>query len=268
MATYVIGDVHGCYDPLCRLLDTIKFSESDDRLWFTGDLVNRGPQSLDTLRFVKSLGESCITVLGNHDIHLLALHYEVRQRKDKDNTLFQVLDAYDAKELISWLQHLPIIHIENEYILVHAGIHPMWSLETIYKLKKELEPAIQSARSKNALAALYGNTEGAWSDSENFTERLLYALNCLTRMRYCDKQATPDYSCNGTPGSQPAHLVPWFEINNQAVANHTILFGHWAALGYQQHNNIYALDTGCAWGNELTALRLEDKKVFSVSSEI
>ncbi len=265
MATYAIGDIQGCYDPLCRLLEKINFDQSTDRLWFAGDLVNRGPKSLETLRFVRALGNNAVTVLGNHDIHLLALHYGVRKRKDKDSTLFPILDAPDKEELINWLQSNPLIHIEQNYLLVHAGIHPHWSQETLQTIKVEVESAVSNARSKKALSKLYGNTSGTWADAENSKDRITFALNCMTRMRYCDSDAAPEYKCSDSPGNQPAPLIPWFEINNDALSEHTILFGHWAALGYHHHKNVYALDSGCVWGNSLTSLRLEDKQVFSVS---
>ena len=267
MATYAIGDIQGCYDSLCQLLEKLKFDESTDRLWFAGDLINRGPKSLETLRFVKALGDNAVTVLGNHDIHLLALHYGARKRKDKDSTLLQILDAPDADDLIDWLQSSPLIHIDNKYVLVHAGVHPQWSLETLQTLKIEVESAVHGARSKKAVGKLYGNTDGTWADAESSDQRIKYALNCLTRMRYCESSAAPEYNCSDPPGKQPECLTPWFEFNNNALSDHTVLFGHWAALGYHNYKNVYALDSGCVWGNSLTALRLEDKKVISVSCE-
>lgn len=266
MATYALGDIQGCYDPLCRLLEKIKFDQSVDRLWFAGDLVNRGPKSLDTLRFVKSLGDRAVTVLGNHDIHLLALHYGVRKRKNKDSTLFQVLDTDDATEIIEWLQSQPVAHIEDNVIMVHAGVHPEWCIDTLYSIKRELEAKIASVKNKTSLAELYGDTSGSWTDAKDSSTRLRYALNVLTRMRYC-ASAVPEYQCSEPPGKQPDQLVPWFETPNQQLGDHTIIFGHWAALGYHNHKNVYALDSGCVWGNALTALRLEDKKVFQVSCE-
>lgn len=262
MATYAIGDVHGCYDSLCRLLEKINYDESTDRLWFVGDLVNRGPKSLKTLRFVKRLGDKAVTVLGNHDIHLLALHYGVRKRKDKDSTLFKTLDTEDASELINWLQSQPLVHIENKTIMVHAGVHPDWSMDSLLSIKRELETAIAAVKTKCSLSDLYGETSGTWEKAKNSPDRLLYALNTLTRMRYCKDDAAPDYECSAPPGRQPDHLLPWYEIHNKHLEDHTILFGHWAALGYRHYNNVYALDSGCAWGNALTALRLEDKQVF------
>ena len=266
MATYAIGDIHGCYEPLCRLLDKINFDQAADRLWFTGDLINRGPQSLETMRLVKSLGDSSVTVLGNHDIHLLALYYGVRKLKDKDNTLFQVLDAKESDELIMWLQSRPLVHVEDDHVLVHAGVHPQWSIETLITVKGELETAISKIRRKNDLADLYGDSKGTWNDSVQSKHRLRYALNSLTRMRYCESDSAINLQCSDTPGKQPDHLVPWYEIPNKELADKTIIFGHWASLGYRHYKNVYALDSGCVWGNALTALRLEDKMVFSVAS--
>ena len=265
MATYAIGDIQGCYDPLCRLLEKVKFDQSIDRLWFAGDLVNRGPKSLETLRFVKNLGDTAVTVLGNHDIHLLALHYGVRKRKEKDNTLWPTLDADDADELIIWLQSRPIVHIEDNTIMVHAGVHPRWSIKTLHTVKQELENAIGAIKNKSSLTELYGDTTGSWKNAEESHTRLRYALNVLTRMRYCESTAIPEYKCSETPGNQPDNLVPWFKIPNQHLKDYTILFGHWAALGFHHYKNVYALDSGCVWGNTLTALRLDDKQVFQIS---
>ncbi len=265
MATYVIGDVHGNHDPLCRLLEKIKFDQCNDRLLFVGDLVNRGPKSLETLRFIISLGDSAVSVLGNHDFHLLALHYGVRKRKAKDNSLSQILDANDVNELINGLQSQPLIHIEEKTILVHAGIHPAWNIDTLLSLKNELESSVAAISEKAALLSLYGDTSGNWTNAENSPDRLKYALNVLTRMRYCEADASPEYLCSDSPGNQPEHLTPWFEIHNPHLTDYTIFFGHWAALGYHQHKNIYALDSGCVWGNALSALRLKDKKLFQVS---
>lgn len=267
MATYAIGDIQGCYDPLCRLLEKVKFDQSIDRLWFAGDLVNRGPKSLETLRLVKGLGDTAVTVLGNHDIHLLALHYGVRKRKEKDSTLQQTLDADDADELIGWLQSRPLVHIEGNTILVHAGVHPHWNISTLYAVKQELEHTISDLKTKKSLSALYGNTRGSWQSAEESPHRLRYALNVLTRMRYCESNAIPEYQCAEPPGNQPDHLVPWFEIPNPSLQDYTILFGHWAALGFHHYHNVYALDSGCVWGNALTALRLDDKQVFHISCE-
>ncbi len=264
MATYAIGDIHGCYDSLCRLLEKINYHESTDKLWFTGDLINRGPKSLKTLRFVKSLGDRAVTVIGNHDIHLLSLYYGVRKLRDKDSTLFKTLEAQDSDELIHWLQSLPVIHIHHKTIMVHAGIHPNWSLKTLHTLKDEIESKLRSVASKDNLASLYGDTEGSWKNARHSPQRLRYALNCLTRMRYCETDASPEYEYSVPPGKQPSHLTPWFEFDNKNLSGYTVIFGHWASAGYRQHNKFYALDSGCAWGNSLTALRVEDKEVFSI----
>lgn len=263
MSTYAIGDVQGCYEPLQRLLDKINFDTAADTLWFAGDLVNRGPQSLETLRFVKSLGNNAVTVLGNHDIHLLALHYGLRAR-EKDPTLEQVLDAADANELISWLQTLPVMHTEHDYVLVHAGIHPQWSIELAASLAREIEAGLQLVNSSTGLAKLYGPSEGSWKQAEKSENRLRYAVNCFTRMRYCSNDAEPDFRHSCEPGAQPAGLQPWFNINQRQAAGSKIIFGHWAALGVMQQNGIHALDSGCVWGNALTAMNLQDESLHQV----
>ena len=264
MATYVIGDVQGCFTPLQRLLDKINFDSSDDTLWFAGDLVNRGPESLQTLRFVKSLNDSAVTVLGNHDIHLLALYYGLRPR-DKDPTLEQVLEASDADILITWLQRQPLLHCADNHILVHAGLHPQWTLETAQALATELQQILSSINHASSLAPLYGPSSGSWSDAAQSQHRLRYALNCFTRLRFCTHDGIPDDQNSCQPGEQPDSLIPWFDVTGRPTSSSNILFGHWAALGVLQQPGINALDSGCVWGNTLTALRLEDQELFNVS---
>lgn len=263
MATYAIGDIQGCFDPLRRLLDKINFDPGQDKLWFAGDLVNRGPESLKTLRYVKSLGKSAVTVLGNHDIHLLALHYGLRPR-DKDPTLAHVLDASDVAELILWLQQQPFLHSADDFILVHAGLHPDWTIETAKTLAAELHAVIKNLDNTDTLSELYGPSDGTWSDAASTRNRLRYALNCFTRLRFCDKNAVPDFKYSCVPGEQPAHLRPWFTVPNRPTGNLNIIFGHWAALGVFNKGGIHALDSGCVWGKSLTALRLSDQKIFDV----
>lgn len=266
MAIYAIGDVQGCFTPLQRLLDKINFDTAADTLWFAGDLVNRGPQSLQTLRFVKSLNDSAVTVLGNHDIHLLALYYGLRTR-EKDPTLEQVLDVSDAAELITWLQQQPLLHCRDNHVLVHAGLHPKWTLETAQALATELQQAISGLKNASMLASLYGPCSGTWSDAAQSRHRLRYALNCFTRLRFCTHDGIPDdrYSC--PPGEQPDTLIPWFDVANRPTKSSNIYFGHWAALGVLRKSGINALDSGCVWGKTLTAICLEDQKLFSVSCE-
>ncbi len=257
MATYAIGDVQGCFEPLQRLLEKLRFDPANDTLWFAGDLVNRGPQSLESLRFVKSLGQSAITVLGNHDIHLLALYYGLRPR-GKDPTLEQVLDAPDVEELIVWLQQQPLLHQNESKVLVHAGLHPHWTIETATTLAREVEAILHKLDGKDALAPLYGPTDGEWASAEKSEYRLRYAVNCFTRMRFCNHKAVPDFKYSCTPGEQPKKLQPWFTIDNRPTETLSIIFGHWAALGVHQQPGIFALDSGCVWGNALTALNLDE----------
>ena len=263
MATYAIGDIQGCFEPLQRLLEKLRFDPAEDTLWFAGDLVNRGPQSLDTLRFVKSLGKSAVTVLGNHDIHLFALYYGLRPL-GKDPTLEQVLDAPDAQALIEWLQQQPMLHREGDNVMVHAGLHPHWTIETATSLARELEAILQSVNSKETLAPLYGPSQGEWVQAEQTEHRLRYALNCFTRMRFCNKKAVPDFKYSCAPGEQPEKLQPWFAAKNRPTESLSIIFGHWAALGVHQQPGIHALDSGCVWGNALTALNISDKSLHQV----
>ncbi len=264
MATYVIGDIQGCFEPLQRLLDKLRFDPASDTLWFAGDLVNRGPDSLATLRYVRSLGNAAVTVLGNHDIHLMALYYGLRPR-GKDPTLDQVLNAPDVAELIHWLQQHPLLHRQGEHVMVHAGLHPQWTIETAESLAAELESTLQSITNSDELAPLYGPTTGNWQDAESTDQRLRYALNCLTRMRFCTRKGIPDYKYSCAPGEQPAKLQPWFTVKKRPTENLTVLFGHWAALGVHKQPGIYALDSGCVWGNTLSALKLEDYSLHQAS---
>lgn len=267
MHTYVIGDVHGCYTELMALLERVAFDPSNDKLLFVGDLVNRGPQSLQTLRFVRGLGSSAVTVLGNHDLHLLAVYYGIRPL-DKNPTLLPVINAPDADDLIHWLQQQPLLVQHNRYIQVHAGIHPLWDLPLAQQLASELGETIAAIRDADALLSVYGSTTGDWAALQNSPQRLRYALNCFTRMRFCTREAELDFTENGPPGSQPDTLLPWFELPNPALTDHTVLFGHWAALGEHLSEHAICLDTGCAWGNHLSAMRLSDQQIYSVPSSI
>ncbi len=266
MTIYALGDIQGCFDALERLLDKIHFDPRVDKLWFAGDLVNRGPKSLDTLRFVKSLGKSAITVLGNHDIHLLALYYGVRP-PGKDPTLTQVLDAPDVSELVHWLQQQPLLHIHNHFALVHAGIHPHWTIDTALSLARELQEQLSALTRKEDLKNLYGPTSGDWQSEQHSDTRLRYALNIFTRMRFCSPGAIADFKHSCPPGEQPEHLVPWFDVSNRVNTDTTILFGHWAALGFKQQPGICALDSACVWGQSLTAVDLSDMSVHQVSCD-
>ncbi len=260
MAIFAIGDVQGCFDDLQRLLDRVRFNPAEDRLWFTGDLVNRGPKSLDSLRFVRSLGERAVAVLGNHDLHLLALGEGLREPQGKDETLLPVLDAPDRDELLEWLRQRPLMHSDPDlgYALVHAGLAPQWDIQTALALAHEVEAVLRGPGYRELLANMYGNEPAQWSDELAGHERERFIINCFTRMRYCDADGRLDLEHKGPPGTQPEPLMPWFEVPGRASARQHILFGHWSTLGEVSGHNAYPLDTGCLWGGRLTALRLDD----------
>jgi len=267
MAYYAVGDIQGCFEPFQRLLDKLQFDPTTDRLWIAGDLVNRGPESLATLHFIRSLGDAAICVLGNHDFHLLALHYGIRARRGKDRTLDQVLDSPDVTELIDWLRHRPLLHHDAQLncTMVHAGLHPRWSIDEAQVLARDIESMLQSSSPSSALEQLYGDTDTRWTSARQSPDRLRYAVNCLTRMRYCTLDGSPDYQCADPPGSQPSHLAPWFDVPDRPTANTEIIFGHWAALGLHHQAGIHALDSGCVWGESLSAASLPDFRITSVS---
>ncbi|MGJ0486850.1 MAG: symmetrical bis(5'-nucleosyl)-tetraphosphatase [Methylomicrobium sp.] len=254
MAIYAIGDVQGCYDDLLRLLDTIAFDPQADRLWFAGDLVNRGPKSLEVLRFVKALGEAAVTVLGNHDLHLLAAYDSgIVHKKD---TFQSVLDAPDAHELIDWLRFRPLFHTNGEFCLLHAGLPPQWDLGKAREMAALAEEVLQSDNYRQFLSQMYGNQPDLWSDELEGVALLRFIINCFTRMRYLDPDGRLDFTNDGPLGSQPEYLLPWFAVPKRKSADLRIVFGHWSQLGYYDGHNCYAIDTGCLWGGQLTALRL------------
>ncbi len=256
MAIYAIGDIQGCFDDLKRLLDCIKFNPDKDRLWLVGDLVNRGPRSLQTLRFVKGLGDAAICVLGNHDLHLLAASCKQRKHHKKDS-LSEVLQAPDCDELMHWLRHRPLLHHQHHYYMIHAGLPPQWDMKTAQKMAKKAEHVLQGKLYKDFLHHMYGNSPDIWSDELDGYELIRFIVNCFTRMRYCDKHGRMDFEHNNRPGTQPDQWLPWFKVPGRKSADARIIFGHWSTLGYFRGNNCYAIDTGCLWGGRLTALRLD-----------
>ena len=265
MATYAIGDVQGCFGSLTALLDALQFDSTRDRLWFTGDLVNRGPRSLETLRFVRDLGERAVTVLGNHDLHLLGVACAGRRLKRGD-TLSDVLEAPDRDELISWLRRQPLLHRDAErgISMVHAGLPPQWTLGAAQAYAATVESALRGADIKLLLRQMSDNGCDAWSQSLPCTEQAGYILNCLTRMRYCDARGRMDLKEKGPPGSQREPYLPWFTVPGRLHASETLVFGHWASLGPCNEPGVHALDTGCVWGGPLTALCLENWERASV----
>lgn len=262
MATYVVGDVQGCYGALRRLLDRCRFEPRRDRLWLVGDLVNRGPHSLAVLRFVKGLGSRAVTVLGNHDLHLLALAASRRARPGHEDTLDAVLNAPDRDEILHWLRHRKLMHAERGYALVHAGLLPQWTVPQALRLAREVERALQDDGYEAFLRKLYGNKPDRWRDSLAGTKRLRVIVNAMTRMRICTPAGRMEFTHKGKPFHLPAGYVPWFSVPSRRSGGTTVLCGHWSALGLMAAPGVIALDTGAVWGGGLTALRLEDRRLF------
>lgn len=269
MATYAIGDIQGCFKPLQELLTKINFDPQKDTLWFTGDLVNRGPESLETLRYIKNLGDAAITVLGNHDLHLLAVSEGHEKFQHDSDTLNPILQAEDREELLSWLRHQPLVHHDEllNMSMVHAGLPPQWDLDQARVASKEVEDVLRSENYLDFFNHMYGNLPDVWNENLKGHDRLRFIVNCFTRLRFCNEKGKLALSAKGEPGTQPQGLIPWYQVPNRQSQNNTILFGHWSTLGLHRDDNVVALDTGCLWGGELTALRLEDNQVFSLNCE-
>ncbi|MEO8401904.1 MAG: symmetrical bis(5'-nucleosyl)-tetraphosphatase [Gammaproteobacteria bacterium] len=266
MSTYAIGDIQGCFDSLENLLQEIHFDIKQDSLWFTGDLVNRGPRSLDTLRFIKSLGNKQRVVLGNHDLHLLAMAHQAHTGWN-DDTLKEILTAPDRDELIHWLLQQPLLHHDSDlgYTMVHAGFSSHWDLATAKRLSKEIETVLQSEQRLDFFKNMYGNMPDQWHESLDGWDRLRCITNFFTRARFCHPDGSLELKTKENISVEKTDLIPWFKITPRASADLKIIFGHWAALGgVTQTPNAFALDTGCVWGYCLTAMRLEDGVRFSV----
>ncbi len=269
MATYAIGDVQGCYPALQKLLEQIQFDCKKDTLWFTGDLVNRGPQSLETLRFIKNLGTQQRVVLGNHDIHLLAVANGARAAISGD-TLQPILTAPDRDELLTWLSQQPLLHHDDKlgFTMVHAGIAPEWDLNIAKQLAQEVEIILQDKNNTANYSQLFGDHPDQWHADLTGFDRLRCIINYFTRMRFCHPDGRLELKTKNT-FTQNIHLVPWFKVNTRINYDLKIIFGHWAALrGITHTPHVYALDTGCSWGFELSAMRLDDGKIFNVSCTI
>ncbi|ARG98723.1 symmetrical bis(5'-nucleosyl)-tetraphosphatase [Legionella micdadei] len=268
MSDYAIGDVQGCYDPLQRLLDRINFNENEDRLWFVGDLVNRGPQSLAVLRFIRNLPIKPIITLGNHDLHLLAMLFVKKPaKKNHDDTLHEVLAAEDSEELGHWLRKQSVLHYDPALgvVMCHAGIAPVWDLDLARACAHELEDVLAGDNFSEFLTNMYGNEPNHWSNELTGIERLRVITNYFTRMRFCDSLGNLVLSYKGTLDDAPENLIPWYEVPSRKPINADIVFGHWAALeGHSPDPTIFAIDTGCLWGGRLTALRLQDRQRISV----
>jgi bis(5'-nucleosyl)-tetraphosphatase (symmetrical) len=271
MTVYAVGDVQGCYDPLRSLLRQVRFDPTRDALWLVGDLVNRGPQSLEVLRYVRSLGDAARVVLGNHDLHLIQLADGVRSA-GKGDTLQTVLDAADAAELVGWLRTRPLVHHDAAlgYCMVHAGIPPQWDLGEALERAREAERWIQSGGWSVVEPAARDTSSRAatrlWHPELSGTQRMRAILDYFTRMRFCDAAGQLELSSTAPANSPPVGYLPWFAHPERRTRDVRIVFGHWAALdGQADASNVYALDTGCVWGRKLTLMRLDDGRRFDCS---
>ncbi len=267
MADYAIGDVQGCYEPLQRLLDRINFEPFTDRLWFVGDLVNRGPHSLKVLRFIKALPLAPRITLGNHDLYLLAKIFTESAWQNFDDTLACVTAAEDSKALGHWLRNQSILYHDKSlnFVMCHAGIAPLWDLAQAKAYAKELENTLRGDNYMNYLANLYGNEPHCWNDSLSGIPRLRALTNYFTRMRFCTSKGGLNLNYKGTLEKAPSDLIAWYLFPDRKLIHAEIVFGHWAALNGKCNNErIHAIDTGCVWGKKLTAIRLQDRKRFSV----
>jgi bis(5'-nucleosyl)-tetraphosphatase (symmetrical) len=264
MATWAIGDIQGCFDEFESLLRAIDFRPDRDRLWLVGDLVNRGPQSLKVLRFVRALGDSAITVLGNHDLHLLAVAAGHGQIKRGD-TLQSVLDAPDRDALLDWLRAQPLFHFDPNLgvAMVHAALAPGWSIADAAGHAGEVEAALRRDPD-NYFQHMYGDTPHRWEDALHGAQRLRVITDYLTRVRFCRPDGTYDMRAKGPPGTQPDGFLPWYELPARASAGTPVVFGHWSAVGVIVRDDVYALDTGCVWGRQLSALNLDEWRWVSV----
>ncbi len=258
MATWVIGDIQGCYDELRALLDRLDFDPAADRLWFVGDLVNRGPRSLETLRFVRGLGDLATVVLGNHDLHLLALACgDGRSQPDED--LEAVLRAPDRDELIHWLRHRPLLHHDAalDFTLIHAGLPPQWDLQTAIACAREVEAVLRGEAHRDFFLQMYGNKPNRWDPELTGMDRWRFITNCFTRLRFVTRKGKLKLKLKGPPAGQKKKYVPWFLHPERRTRGERIVFGHWSTLGYSVAENTWGIDTGCLWGGKLTALRID-----------
>ncbi|MDE2085880.1 MAG: symmetrical bis(5'-nucleosyl)-tetraphosphatase [Xanthomonadaceae bacterium] len=272
MATYAIGDVQGCYPELQRLLDKLRFDPAADKLWFCGDLVNRGGESLATLRLIHGLREHCVVTLGNHDLSLLAIALRKPDAQAKVNPeLREVLFADDAPILFEWLRSQKLLHHDEQlgWTMIHAGLAPAWTLRQAQKAAQEVERELSSPRYPRILKNLFGNRPAGWSHRLQGLDRQRATINLLTRMRYCDVNGRIDFEAKDIPGTQRPGLYPWFEVPGMRRRETRIVCGHWSALGRFAGLGVYAIDTGCVWGGQLTALRLdsEEPQYIAVAAE-
>jgi len=266
MATYAIGDIQGCFHAFQSLLARLKFNKTHDQLWLVGDLINRGSGSLAVLRWCYEHQANIKAVLGNHDLHALAVAHGVRPAHRSD-TLQAIMEASDADKLLTWLRHLPLMVSNEAYVMVHAGLLPQWKIEDALAYANEVETILQSENYGNFLHKMYGNKPNLWHDDLIGINRLRIITNAMTRMRICTQAGELEFDFKGELSDIPAGYMPWFDVPTRQTQNAHIICGHWSALGLQQRSNIHALDTGCLWGGKLTAMCLETKAIIQVPSD-
>lgn len=274
MAKYIIGDIQGCFDSLQALLKKVHFDPNNDTLYCVGDLVNRGPKSLKTLRFLKNIGESCRVVLGNHDLHLISLYYNIRSGSKKD-TIAKLLNSSDAKVLIEWLRSQPLMIYDetDKFIISHAGIYPQWNIKTALRYASLFSESLKSDSFKTILKKMYGNEPAQLTNESNNSAILRFTVNSFTRMRFCHKNGDLSFIEKGAPdlittsSNQENDTLAWFQLPNKRPKDVSFFFGHWSSLGLYHHENIFCLDSGCVWGNKLSLYDLDNKKFISVKSK-
>lgn len=267
MASYAVGDLQGCYFSFQRLLETIDFNPDHDRLWLVGDLINRGAGSLATLRWLYQHRTSVVAVLGNHDLHTLAVA-EGCVPVHKSDTLNELLTAPDSVELLTWMRHQRMVYREDGYLMVHAGLLPQWDVDQALALGAEVEAVLRARDYRDFLAHMYGNQPDLWHDELQGYDRLRLITNGMTRLRVCSAEGRIEFKFKGELDRIPSGYMPWFDVPDRRSRDAVIVCGHWSALGLQQRPGLFALDTGCLWGGQLTALRLEDRRVFQVPCDL
>ncbi|WP_321871276.1 symmetrical bis(5'-nucleosyl)-tetraphosphatase [Burkholderia ubonensis] len=249
-----IGDIQGCHSAFLSLTEKLA-AQPDTPLWIAGDVVNRGPASLAALRELVDLGPRATVVLGNHDLHLLAVAAGIRTERPGD-TIGEILDAPDADTLLEWVRHRPFAHFEHGMLLVHAGVLPQWDVTLALELADELQRALRAPDWRDTLSHLYGNEPNQWHPNLKKRDRMRVAFNAFTRIRFCTPDGAMEFRTSGGPASAPSGYLPWFDVPGRRTEDVTVVFGHWAALGLMLRDNVIALDSGCVWGNQLSAVRL------------
>lgn len=263
MATYAVGDIQGCYHAFQALLARLQFDAKRDTLWLVGDLINRGSGSLEVLRWCYEHQARIKVVLGNHDLHALVVAHGF-VRAHKSDTLDTLLNAPDCDQLLNWLRHQPLLHLNDDFLMVHAGLLPQWSVSDAIGYADEVTRVLQGPDYAAFLNHMYGNTPDAWNDALIGWDRLRVITNAMTRLRLCTQDGVMDFAFKGELANVPDGLVPWFDVENRRTQAQKIVFGHWSALGLQHRNNVFSLDTGCLWGGKLTAMHLETQAIIQV----